>query len=142
MAQGLPFHETIPRAFSDLAEWMMKKNIPFSAGKPAGLAIYFDDPKSVEPSQMRFKVAMPVVQSTPLSAEGRAAVENLPGCKAATLRFTGPFDSLEQKYQRLAAWVMGNGYQFADAPREVYVRWGEEIPPEEWITEIQFPVIG
>lgn len=56
------------------------------------------------------------------------------------LTVRGPYTSLEDAYSKLFGWVFQNGRQPTDAAREVYVKWSEEMPPEEWVTEIQVPV--
>ena len=139
--KGLPFAVTIPKAYEELAAWMAKKSIPALSGSPMGLALYYDDPASVAPEEVRFKVAMPVAAETPEFAEGGAAVEVLPEAEVAYLTVRGPYTNLEDAYSQLYGWVFSNGFQPADAAREVYVKWGEAMPPEEWVTEIQVPVV-
>ena len=72
--KGLPFAVTIPKAYEELAAWMAKKSIPALSGSPMGLAHYYDDPASVGPVEVRFKVAVPVPTETPEVAEGGAAI--------------------------------------------------------------------
>ena len=139
-AKGLPFNVTIPKAYEELAKWMAKKKIPFPSGSPMGLALYYDDPKTVKPEMVKFKVAIPVSPETSEVAEGRAAVEELPAAEVAYLTVRGPYTNLEDAYDQLFGWVFQKGYRPTDAAREVYVRWGKEMPPEEWVTEIQVPV--
>ncbi len=74
-AKGLPFNETVPKAFGDLISLMMAKGLPMPQGSPMGLAIYYDDPKTVAPQDIRFKVAVPVPQETMPISEGIAAIE-------------------------------------------------------------------
>ena len=138
--KGLPFAVTIPKAYEELAAWMAKKSIPFPSESPMGLALYYDDPATVPPNEVRFKVAIPVAAETPEVAESGAAVEVLPEAEVAYLTVRGPYTSLEDAYTQLFGWVFSNGFQPKDAAREVYVRWGESMPPEEWVTEIQVPV--
>ena len=139
-AKGLPFAVTVPKAYEELAAWMARKLIPPPSGSPMGLALYYDDPASVPPEEVRFKVAMPVAAETPEVAEGGAAVEVLPEAEVAYLTVRGPYTNLEDAYGQLFGWVFSNGFQPKDAAREVYVKWGETMPPEEWVTEIQVPV--
>jgi effector-binding domain-containing protein len=139
-AKGLPFNVTIPKAYEELAKWMDSKKIPMPTGSPMGLALYYDDPKSVKPEEVKFKVAIPVSPETPEIAEGKAAVEELPACEVAYLTIRGPYTNLEDAYNQLFGWVYKSGYKVTDPSREVYVKWGEEMPPEEWVTEIQVPV--
>jgi effector-binding domain-containing protein len=51
-----------------------------------------------------------------------------------------PYTSLEDAYTQLFGWVFQHGYHPTDAAREVYVRRGEDMPPDEWETVIQVPV--
>jgi AraC family transcriptional regulator len=139
-AKGLPFAVTVPKAYEELAAWMAKKSIPALSGSPMGLALYYDDPASVAPEEVRFKVVVPVAAETPVVAEGGAAVEVLPGAEVAFLTVEGPYTSLEDAYTQLFGWVFSNGFKPKDAAREVYLKWGEAMPPEDWVTEIQVPV--
>jgi effector-binding domain-containing protein len=140
MAKGLPFQETVPKAFDDLMRWMTSKGLPMPASSPMGLAVYYSDPKTVPPQEVRFKVAIPISNDIKIISEGNFSVEKLPKHEVAYITIRGPYENLADAYGQLAEWVEKNNYRFADAPREVYVQWGEHIPPEEWVTEIQFPV--
>ncbi|MCJ7445944.1 MAG: GyrI-like domain-containing protein [Methanotrichaceae archaeon] len=140
MAKGLPFQATVPKAYGDLIEWMKAEGIPVAAGSPWGVTIYFDDPKAVSPSEVRFKVAMPVPEETKIGSEGKAAIEILPEREVASLMIYGAYENLEEVYGMLNAWITQKGYGFADAPREVMVRYNESMPSQDWITEIQFPI--
>ena len=139
MAQGLPFQETVPKAYDDLIQWMKAKGLPMSKGSP-WLTIYFDDPKSVDPAKVRFKVAIPVPKETKLISEGKAAVEVLPEHEMAYLTIYGTYETLEKVYSRLNAWITQKGYSLVDAPREVMVKYNESVSPQDWITEVQFPI--
>ena len=138
--KGLPFAVTIPKAYEELAAWMAEKKIPFPSESPLGLALYYDDPGAVPPEEMKFKVAIPVPTETKPIKEGNAAVEELPAAEVAYLTVRGPYTNLEDAYSQLFGWVFSNGFQPTDAAREVYVQWGESMPQEEWVTEIQVPV--
>jgi len=138
--KGLPFNVTVPKAYEELVAWMAEKKIPFPSESPLGLALYYDDPSSVPPEEMRFKMALPVPVETPEIAEGKAAVELLPEAEVAYLTVRGPYTNLEDAYAQLYGWVFEKGYRPTDAAREVYVRWSESMPPEEWVTEIQVPI--
>jgi effector-binding domain-containing protein len=140
MAKGLPFQETVPKAYNELIDWMRAKGLPAPVGSPWGVTIYFDDPKSVYPSEVRFKVAIPVPNETKLISKGKAAIEVLPEREVAYITIHGTYENLEYVYNRLNAWIIQNGLSFADAPREVMIKYGENIQPQEWITEVQFPI--
>jgi effector-binding domain-containing protein len=48
---------------------------------------------------------------------------------------------LGRAYAALLKWMDNNGYEPADNPRESYIDgiWNKETP-EEWLTEVQFPM--
>jgi effector-binding domain-containing protein len=138
--KGLPFQETVPKAFNELVGWMKQKGLPMPAGSPWGLTLYYDDPKSVAPGDVRFKVAIPVPEDAEILTEGQAAVEMIPSYRAAYLIVRGSYENLEDVYRRLADWVEQNGHQIIDAPREVMVNWSETMLPDDWVTEIHFPI--
>ncbi|MCI0496943.1 MAG: GyrI-like domain-containing protein [Thermoplasmata archaeon] len=140
MASGMPFQETIPRAFGDLAGWMASKGIPMPQGEPSGLAEYYDDPQQVEPDKVRFKVGVPVPDDVEETSEGTSAVETLPGCEVAYTTVYGPYDNLTGVYTGLWKWIQKKGYKVAGPPRELYVRFSMDMDPKEWVTEIQFPI--
>jgi len=138
--RGMPFQETIPKAFTDLMGWMNAKGVQMDMSGVSGIAEYYDDPATTPPDQIRFKVGVPVPEGTGTMSEGDAAVEDVPPCEAACLRFMGSYDDLTDKYKAVFGFVMGKGLKVAGAPRELYVKWGEDMPPEEWVTEIQVPI--
>lgn len=40
----------------------------------------------------------------------------------------------------LCKWIEENGYHIAGAPFDKYVRGGEDADPQEYVTEIYFPI--
>jgi effector-binding domain-containing protein len=140
MAKDLPFQVTVPKAYGELIEWMKAECISAAAGSPWGMTIYFDDPKSVPLSEVGFKVAIPVPEGTKIVSEGKAAIEVLPEREVASLTIYGAYENLEEVYGMLNAWIMQKGYGFADALREIVVRYNESMLLRDWITEVQFPI--
>ena len=43
-------------------------------------------------------------------------------------------------YEPLVQWLIGQGYAIAGPPEEVYFSDPDEVPPEEYLTEVRFPV--
>jgi len=73
---------------------------------------------------------------------GRVSIKELEGYEEmASLMRVGPYDDFRPAYQELMDWVQANGYRMIGPNREIYLRGPEaNIPPEEYVTEIQFPV--
>jgi DNA-binding transcriptional MerR regulator len=61
---------------------------------------------------------------------------------AACALHQGPYASLPQTYSAVFKWIEDNNYQISDFPRESYIDgiWNR-ANPDEWITEIQFPIV-
>ena len=105
------------------------------------MTIFYDE--GFVPVNMDIAVAFPVGASVKeeISLVGGRALKplTLPEmATAACIIHHGNYDTLEQSYAALGAWIEGNGYRVAGHPREVYLTAPEEgkLP----ITEIQFPV--
>lgn len=65
----------------------------------------------------------------------------LPSRLCAVTTHIGPYSSLPDAYGKIVAWMKAQGYQMADAPYEIYRKTGfNGFPPEQWETEIFFPV--
>lgn len=61
--------------------------------------------------------------------------------QAACVLHRGHYAKLPMAYGALMKWIEENGYEQLEAPRESYIdgAWNKDTP-EEWLTEIQFPV--
>lgn len=59
---------------------------------------------------------------------------------AATIH-RGPYSGLPDAYGAVVAWINANGYRMDGMPYEIYLKTQfDKLPPEEWVTEIFFPV--
>lgn len=46
----------------------------------------------------------------------------------------------EPRTRRFTGWLAEQGYEMAGPPEEAYLTDPAEVPPEEYLTEIAFPV--
>lgn len=88
--------------------------------------------------EFTFLVCMPVAPGA-VAGEG-VDLQELPATEAATLLFTGPYDSMEPSWNRLMAWVADSGRQPAGPPREVYLNEPGTVAPEDYLTELIVPL--
>jgi DNA-binding transcriptional MerR regulator len=60
---------------------------------------------------------------------------------AACVLHKGSYEEIPKAYAAVLRWIEDNGYEMIDYPRESYIDgdWNKDTP-EEWLTEIQFPV--
>ena len=73
---------------------------------------------------------------------GRVRVYELPGCEQmASVIHKGPFETIGQTFAGMHAWFQQNGYRHGALMREIYHK-GDWLTdnPEEYITELQFPI--
>lgn len=62
-------------------------------------------------------------------------------CECAVTVHHGGYSSLSEAYGALVSWIMENGYEIAAAPFELYIKTQfDALPPDEWETEVYFPV--
>lgn len=65
----------------------------------------------------------------------------LPGHLCTTTIHKGAYSGLPDAYGAIVAWINANGYKMDGMPYEIYLKTHfDKLPPEEWVTEIFFPV--
>lgn len=72
---------------------------------------------------------------------GDIVFKTIPSTTAVTVMHKGPYHTLRNAYIYLMQWMEDNGYIATDNPRESYIDgiWNK-TEPEQWLTEIQFPI--
>jgi len=119
------------RAFGAVMESMQAQGVS-PTGPPFGF--YPSAPTDVVDVRAGFPVA------APLEPSGEVEVMELPGGRAVTTTHVGPYDTLEQTYNELLAWMAGQGVKPATAMWESYLSDPAVEPPEQWRTEIVWPI--
>lgn len=68
--------------------------------------------------------------------------KEIPPTTVVSVMHRGPYSTLDLAYAYAAAWVEKNGYLISDNPRESFIDgvWNKESE-DEWLTEIQIPVM-
>ena len=53
----------------------------------------------------------------------------------------GAYSTLSEAYGAIVAWIIENGYEYAGAPFDLYIKTQFNTDsPEDWETEVYFPV--
>ncbi len=78
--------------------------------------------------------------SSPLSGNEQISIRTLPGGLMACTVHVGADLFLGQAYAALYRWMKENGYQVTSPARQVRLKYGGELDPAEYLTELQFPV--
>ena len=77
---------------------------------------------------------------TALAGNEQITIQTLPGGLMAYTIHTGDDLFLGQAYAALYRWMKDSGYRVIGPPRQVRLRHGEHMDPNQYITEVQFPV--
>ena len=97
----------------------------------APLSIYHD--KEFDPENYDIEIAVPVEEKTEKTRE-------LSGGLCATVLYKGPYSGLTSVYTKLNQWIESEGYKIINAPYEIYLTNPGTTAPENYMTEIYFPV--
>jgi effector-binding domain-containing protein len=105
-------------------------------------AVYLTAPDEVPEEQALWELWAPVAGAS----DDRPADETGCGVKhtgertVAYAMHKGPYEQLGEVYEPLAQWIAAQRYAIAGPPEEVYFSDPDEVPPEEYLTEVRFPV--
>jgi effector-binding domain-containing protein len=103
------------------------------------VTIYYDE--EYRERDVDVEVCAPVQRAA--QSSGRVKVHELPATTMACVVHHGAFNTLNQAYSALSAWVQANGYRIAGPGREVYLETGKGPVHQDdptYVTEVQFPV--
>ena len=83
-------------------------------------------------------ICIPVSQD--LEPDGQVEMTEIPGGSVAFTVHRGPYDEIGPAYHTLSGWIQDHGHEMAGPPREVYLNDPREVPAEELLTEIDWPI--
>jgi effector-binding domain-containing protein len=124
--------DVIPAAIREVHLHMKALGATF-AGPPFIVCPYADEEGFVD-----LEIGWPV--SDELSGGGRIESSVLPGSTMLTYVHRGHYQELDRSYRALMTVIERGELTVTGAPREIYATDPEEAPPEDWLTEIQFPI--
>lgn len=62
-------------------------------------------------------------------------------CECAMTVHRGGYSTLSEAYGAVVSWIIENGYEYAGAPFELYIKTQfDSLPQEDWETEVYFPI--
>lgn len=104
--------------------------------------MYYTVPENGDDSYAEWEVYTPIAgDHEPRAADkkGRGVRRHASQLVAATTHI-GPYDGVATTYDALGVWVTENGYRMVGPPEESYLSDPKTTSPEEYVTEIRFPV--
>jgi effector-binding domain-containing protein len=121
--------------WEELAEYINKHDVKII---PPCMVIYYEEGYSE--GSVDAEVIEPIIGDMPET--DRIKVKTLPAVEEmACLVHTGPYTALSMAYGAISKYIEDNGYEVSAPPRELYLKGGWITDdPNEFITELQFPV--
>lgn len=119
------------RAFTSAARVAGMQGVPL-AGPPVG--VYYGMPSETADVGAGFPTAVAI------SPDAGVSAETLPGGRAAQVLHVGSYDSMQQTYGRLMAWLAEQGLTPGQVMWEVYLTEPDPAHPEATQTLIVWPL--
>lgn len=125
---------TLGSLFGTVHKWAAERGIEL-LGPPTTLY--------TEMGSERITLAAGVAVPSGTNGDGEVLVTVLPAGRAAVTMHVGPYDRLGETHAAVEAFLKEEGLELDGAAREVYITDpGEVEDPEEWQTEVIWPVSG
>lgn len=130
-----PYHQ-IPELLDEVVGYIIKENLQ-TTESPYG--IYFNSPLEVSPEELQYEIG--IAFTGDVDGDGKVRVKKIPAHQAVSTVYQGPYGQAAQIYPNLVKYAAENGYNITGTVKEVYLNNPAEVPENELLTEVQFPVI-
>jgi DNA-binding transcriptional MerR regulator len=101
-----------------------------------GFTVYFDD--EYRDTHIDVGAAFPI--NADAAGTKTVTITIFAGETMASVIHRGALENMEDAYLALLTWIEKNGYQIMKASREIALQYDPTGEPENYVTEIQFPV--
>ncbi len=130
----------IPQAFETLYTWITE-----NGWSPCGMpsAVYFTAPSEETGwADAVWELRAPIAEEEPERGPDKLglSIQRLDAQEVAMVLHVGPYDQIGPVYESLGSWIGENGYQMVGPPEEVYLSDPDLVAPEQYETEVRFPV--
>jgi AraC family transcriptional regulator len=129
-------YENIPKLIAEVVEWVMDKDL-----KMTGMiyGAYFNSPEDVPPEELVYEIGASFEGSA--KDEGNVQIKIIPEHTVLAAMHKGPYTEVGPVIHGLAEYAVENGYDIIGPVTEVYLNNPNEVPEDELLTEVRFPVI-
>ncbi len=135
IGSGIP--EFIGGAYAELYGYLAARGVE-PIGEP--LVVYYDFGPEID-----VEAAVPVPDDLVIDPAapdaGRIQVGLLPPATVAQMLHVGPYDQLGTSYDALHHWIEDHGLAVVGPVREHYLNEPGAVPPAEYLTRIEMPVV-
>jgi AraC family transcriptional regulator len=130
-------YDQIPEAMGRLYSLVAQRGLQ-PDGMPAG--VYLDDPQVVGPQDARWELQAPLAGDPAETSEPGFGIKRVAPHLVASAMYRGSYDKIGPAYMELAQWIGANGYDVVGPSYELYLSDPETTAPEDYLTEIRFPI--
>jgi AraC family transcriptional regulator len=126
-------YDRLEPIFGQLATYAKEKGL---ADNMVGL--YYDDPDMVPEESLRCELGIQVKEG--FKPDSGYMVKKIPAHSVVYAIMKGPYDKIALEYANIMKWMAEKGYKMNGPVTEIYLEAGPDIPPEQLVTEVQFPI--
>lgn len=84
------------------------------------------------------EICLPIDRYIP--GNGEVYERQLEGGTLATTIHRGPYEEIAPAYQAVTGWISAHGHEIAGPPREVYLNNPTQVPSDQLLTRVEFPI--
>jgi len=125
------------QSYGKVAAYLEQQGV--QPGSPALFLLHSRSQQRDDGLFIDLETAIPL--STPLSGNEQVTIRTLSGGLMVCTIHTGVDLFLGQAYVALSRWIKDNDYQITGPARQVRLRYGEQMDPTQYVTEVQYPVV-
>ncbi len=129
-------YDQLPELFGELMDYVMENNIHI-IGHP--YCTFFNNTLEVPPEELHFEIGIPFIGDA--SEDGMINIKKIPELCVVSTICKGAYKNTEQIYLNLMEYTVDNGYLIAGPVTEVYINSPLELPENELLTEVRFPIL-
>jgi len=126
-------YDRLEPLFGQLVAYSKEKGL---AGNMVGL--YYDTPGTVIEESLRCEVGIQVEEG--FKPDSGYMVKKIPAHNVVYAIMKGPYDKIALEYPNIMKWMEEKEYKMRGPVTEIYLEGGLDVPPEQLVTEVQFPI--
>ena len=132
------YEETTAKLLNDLRQQINQLNNPETV-KVTGpiIGLFYDDEYKEKDADI--EIALPVSGEISIN-DAYIEVKTLPKCKVISATHLGPYYDMGKAYSQIFEYAEEHRLKLITPIRELYLKYVEEVPEDELLTEIQCPV--
>ncbi len=136
----IPLHSSLQTSstylYTKIIAYLSQEHIPYA--QPPLLLLHSRSEQRDDGLSIDAEAAIPLPIELPANTQINS--RTLPGGLMASTVHTGNDLSVGQAYATLHRWMRENKYQLVGPPRLLHLQREEHIHPDQYVTEVQFPV--